>query len=449
MVEKLSEYLDDYQEYFRTETNYANVLPELYISGLLKTEHGKRNMERINEELDIIGDGYQKIQQFISDSPWNTRGLMTAIALQMSTLYSESTDYYENDVGYIIDETAHLKKGPKSVGVARQYAGVIGKVENCQVGVHSSLVWQLHTSLVNSRIFLPKSWTEDKIRCDIAGIPDDEREFKTKPQLALEMLKSDVESGVKFGWVGGDGLYGHGYELSNAIDDLELTFLLDIHKDQTVYLEEPSVYLPNKKPGRGRKPTSYKTDAVPVEVQDYHKKLTDNEWQEVKVRNTVKGVLKLSVHVRQVWTWDEIEEKARSRTLVITVNKFDNKIKYSLSNSEIETTAIERFAFMQAQRYWVERAFQDAKSELGMSDYQVRKWNGWYHHMGLVMLALSFIVRERMYNKAEIPLLSCRDVRILIIALMMGDQKFILRRLQQMEKRHKQREMDIKRHFKT
>jgi SRSO17 transposase len=113
------------------------------------------------------------------------------------------------------------------------------------------------------------------------------------------------------------------------------------------------------------------------------------------------------------------------------------------------TTSIERFAYMQAQRYWVERSFQDAKSELGMSDYQVRKWNGWYHHMALVMLSLSFIVRERLRNKTEYPLLSSRDVRIFIIALLTEDRKLIQKRLQQMETRHEQRRKDIQRHFKT
>jgi len=144
---------------------------------------------------------------------------------------------------YIIDETAHLKKGTKSAGVARQYAGVVGKTDNCQVCVCTNLVWQNHNSLVNTRLFLPKVWTEDQIRCDIAGIPEDKRDYKTKPQLALEMLKADVETNIKFGWVGGDGLYGHGYALSNSVDDLGLTFLFDIHNDQPVYLEEPLIFI--------------------------------------------------------------------------------------------------------------------------------------------------------------------------------------------------------------
>lgn len=102
---------------------------------------------------------------------------------------------------------------------------------------------------------------------------------------------------------------------------------------------------------------------------------------------------------------------------------------------------------MQAQRYWVERAFQDAKSELGMSDYQVRKWNAWHHHMALVMLSLSFIVKERVTHKAEYPLLSCRDVRIMIVVLLIDDPDLIEKRIQQMSTRHEQRLKDIERRY--
>jgi len=103
---------------------------------------------------------------------------------------------------------------------------------------------------------------------------------------------------------------------------------------------------------------------------------------------------------------------------------------------------------MQAQRYWIERSFQDSKSELGMSDYQVRKWSGWHHHMALVILALSFIVKERIKNKTDCPLLSCRDIRIMIIALLTGDKELVKKRKLQMEIRHRQRQKDIQRYFK-
>jgi SRSO17 transposase len=127
-------------------------------------------MERLNEELDLSGNGYQRIQHFITNSTWSAQGLIEAIARKTSDLYTSQDTYRLRDVGYIIDESAHLKKGKHSVGVARQYAGLIGKVENCQVGVYASLVWNSHSSLINERLFLPKEWTTNPKRCHDAGI---------------------------------------------------------------------------------------------------------------------------------------------------------------------------------------------------------------------------------------------------------------------------------------
>ncbi|GBC60877.1 transposase [Desulfonema ishimotonii] len=449
LVSNLTKYLSGYKNCFRTGTRDSGKLPELYISGLLKTESGKRNMERLHEELDMKGDGYQQIQHFITNSPWDARKVIRTAARKTSDLYARQAGYSTADVGYIIDESAHLKKGSGSVGVARQYAGAVGKVDNCQVGVYSSLVWQTHTGLINCRLFLPKCWADDDERCEKAGIPGKKRAHKSKPRLALGMLKADIEAGVRFGWVGGDGLYGHGYELSYAIEDMGLTFLFDVHNNQLIYEREPSIFIPERKPGRGRTPTCHRTDDRPVTVRDYHAKPDESQWEQIGVRDTVKGRLVLSVHVSEVRVWNEKEDHARKRLLIISRNHSENKTKYGLSNAGTASAPPERLAYMQAQRYWVERAFQDAKSELGMSDYQVRKWNGWYHHMALVILALSFIVRERLENKNKYPLLSCRDVRIIIVALLTGDIALIEKRKRQMLHRHRQRFKDIERNFKN
>ena len=146
---KLSFHIDEYYDYFQTETSNSLDLGQAYIQGLFKTEAGKRNMERLNEELDLAGSGYQRIQHFITNSTWSAQRLIDTIARKTSDLYTSQDTYRLRDVGYIIDESAHLKKGKHSVGVARQYAGVIGKVENCQVGVYASLVWNSHSTLIN------------------------------------------------------------------------------------------------------------------------------------------------------------------------------------------------------------------------------------------------------------------------------------------------------------
>jgi SRSO17 transposase len=448
MVSNLTGHLEDYRDYFHNDTSDGHELCRSYITGLLKTESGKRNIERINEEIEMPGDSYQQLQQFITDSPWSSEGVISAVARNTSYLYSDQPGYRVRNVGYIIDESAHLKKGCHSVGVARQYAGVIGKVDNCQVGVYASLVWESHSTLINCRLFLPESWTSSPERCEKAGIPAEARAFKTKLELALDMIKADIAAGVEFNWIGGDGLYGHGAELRDAIENMGLTFVLDVHCDQMIYATEPTISIPEKTSGPGRRPTKPHADMDPIKVKWYASHLIPAEWQIVTIRDAVKGPLTLSIHAQRVWVWDGHSSSAKARVLIISRNLADNKTKYSLSNVDLKNTPIERLAYMQAQRYWVERAFQDGKSELGMSDYQVRKWTAWHHHMALVMLSLSFIVKERINFKIEYPLLSCRDVRLMIIALLIKDPNLIEKRMEQMKYRHKQRREDIERRYK-
>ena len=131
-----------------------------------------------------------------------------------------------------------------------------------------------------------------------------------------------------------------------------------------------------------------RADTEPMRVDVYAKEFASYTWPTVTIRNGTKGLLTLSIHTRRVWIWNGESERATERVLVITRRPNSSKLKYSLSNVDYIKTPLERFAYMQAQRYWVERAFQEAKSELGMSDYQVRKWDAWHRHMALVMLAL-------------------------------------------------------------
>jgi SRSO17 transposase len=224
-----------------------------YIKGLLSCEKGQANMERMEEE--IHGSEYRAYQHFIANSKWGHEALMGDISMDVSGLLEENKKEKGHSTGYLIDESAHLKKGEESVGVSRQYAGVVGKVENCQVGVYASVVNGTRATMVNARLYLPKCWTDDAARCGKAKIPKDKRVYKTKPQLALEMIGQDVSNGVSFDWIGGDGLYGHNSELTRGLEERGHFYVLDVHKDERVFLKEPGISLPAKKPGKGRPPS--------------------------------------------------------------------------------------------------------------------------------------------------------------------------------------------------
>jgi len=262
------------------------------------------------------------------------------------------------------------------------------------------------------------------------------------------MVEADLEAGIEFGWVGGDGLYGHGVELGNAFDNMGLTFLLDVHCNQLVYPIKPTLNRSEPSSKRKEPPRKWCADGDPIRVDRYAKSLAESQWTSTIIRDGTKGPLTLWMHVARIWLWDGKSERLTERVLVISRNQADNKIKYSLSNADYFGTSIRRFAYMQAQRYWVERAFQEAKSDIGMSDYQVRKWNAWHHHMALVMLSLSFLVKERILCKEDCPLLSSRDIRLIIIAMLLNDPEAVNKKIAQMEFRHEQRRKDIARYYK-
>ena len=193
-----------------------------YLKGLLSCPKGEANMERMEEQVE--NSEYRAYQHFISNSKWDYEGLQKQVAQDTSKLMGKQKEANHLPVGYIVDESAHLKKGTKSAGVGRQYAGVIGKVDNCRVGVYASLVNGGSASIINERLFLPESWTNDSARCEGAKIPEASRTFKTKPELALEMIKQDIARGINFDWIGGDGLYGHNTKLCDGLDGLCLFF---------------------------------------------------------------------------------------------------------------------------------------------------------------------------------------------------------------------------------
>lgn len=174
---------------------------------------------------------------------------------------------------------------------------------------------------------MPKSWTSSKQRCDKAKIPVQNRVYKTKPELALEMIDEDIERGVEFDWIGGDGLYGHNYQLTKGLDERGKLYVLDVHKDELLFLEEPNIFMPEKKEGRGRKPKNLKAREKQCRLDQYLISLQETDWVKVKVRKTAKGWLKLKVHVVDVWVWDGQEEQARRRILVI-FEMFGTKEQY-------------------------------------------------------------------------------------------------------------------------
>ncbi|MDP2890297.1 MAG: transposase [Bacteroidota bacterium] len=244
-----------YNNTFKVYTKSCTHVAEEYLSGLLQCEKGHENMERMVEKVN--DSDYKRYIHFLSVSKWSASDVNSVTMESVDSSLREQKIKSGLPTGLVIDETSHLKKGLKSVGVARQYAGVVGKVDNCQVAVHVSLGNEKFCSLVGTELFLPEAWTKDKQRCDEAGVPELDQKFQTKPELALKLVNQAIDSGIEFDFIAGDGLYGHNAELTRALDALGQFYVLDVHKDELIFLTEPTFCVPERKGNRGKFPTKY------------------------------------------------------------------------------------------------------------------------------------------------------------------------------------------------
>ena len=407
-----------------------------YLCGLLQTEKTMGNMERMAEDVPDID--YQSMQQFISDSPWDYREVMNKVAIETGHLFGGS-----GEIGLILDESYFQKSGNSSVGVARQWNGRLGKKENSQVAVFAALASGDRSCLIDAEFYLPKKWTEDPERMRTVRVPEERFEHKTKLDLAKVIVRRQLGLGIRFDYVGADGLYGQSGVFCRWLDDAGMQFMLHVHCDQHIYLEDPKPFVPAGEPGRGRNPSKLKTDMKPVRVDTFVSGLKDNDWEDLVTRETTRGPLAIHAYSRTVWVWDGEEKKARKWTLFVRRDFGSDDIKFVLSNDggELSTIAL---AQREMQRYRIERSFEDAKQEVSMGDYQTRGWIAWHHHMALVMMAMLFITKTRMIHSDDTPLMSFSDIRAMLAFFLPKKRMTKKEVLSQMTARHKERERVIK-----
>jgi SRSO17 transposase len=357
---------------------------------------------------DTVPDSnYQSQHHFISEPPWKDRPVRATNAGLLNQLLG-GTPY----TGLLIDETAFAKKGTDSVGVSRQWNGQLGKRDNCQVAVFSALCDSHHASLLDARLYLPKTWTDDQERCRKAGIPENERVFKPKTQLALDLIDEADAFGVDYSWVGVDAGYGKDPAFLRALVERGKTFFADVHKTQHIYTTQPT----KRRPLPGSKGPQKKLSVMPkaMEVKDWVAAQPMRKWKKVKLRNGSHGKQVAKILHGHVWVWDKKEEKAHAWHLIVRRRgKADDKYTLSNAPADIPTKAM---AWYQGQRFKVEQSFQEAKQELGMDDYQVRGWRAWHHHVTITLMAMNFLLDAKLRLGHEYPGLSLRGVRELFVA---------------------------------
>jgi SRSO17 transposase len=393
----------------------------------------------------VVEDGCeQQFQHFVSNAPWRHEPVIAQIGRDADRLLGGKPDS-----ALIIDESSFVKHGDRSVGVARQWCGRLGKVDNCQVAVFAVLSDGERHTPIDMRLYLPKVWINDPARCDEAGVPETARELTSKSGQALDIVRQARARGVRFEWVSVDAGYGKEPAFLRALEGMNEIFVADVHRDQRVWTENPALHVPEVKPGRGRPSTKQQATATPITVESLAKGLRPEDWTRHILRDSTRGQLRVDIAHRRIWAWDGEETQPRCWHLIVRREVESVKtIKYTLSNAPVETPLL-RLSQMQGQRYWVERAFEDAKGECGLADYQALGWRSWHHHVTMVMLAMLFIAEQRAAQQPGLELLTPRDIVEMLKETLPRKPEGKDALIARINQRHKRRRGAIESRFRT
>jgi len=358
-----------------------------YLQGLMMPIE-RKNVENIAEE---VAAPPRKLQEFLSDSPWNDEGCIEEHQRFVGELFGSPNGVV------IFDDTGFPKKGDKSAGVGRQYSGTMGKTDNCQVGVFMSYASVHGHTLADRRLYILSQWFEETAfgRRKRSGIPPDVR-FKTKLELAMEMLDRANERGhLLFQWVSGDCAYGDAHEFRKHIAGMGKWYCFEVSSDTHVWTDEPAWKVPPViKNRRGRKPKHPKpTDGSPpaVTASSLVSSLAGNQWQRICLREGDKGPREFEfARLRVFEKWNGKPGPASWLMIRKSLQTGDSELKFYLSNAP-ETVSISEMAWAGCQRWSIEVDFKLAKGEVGLDQYELTKYRGWYHHITLCMLALAFL----------------------------------------------------------
>jgi SRSO17 transposase len=384
---------------------------EVYLNGLLG-DLARKTTERIALGL---GQNVRDMQHFIGQSPWPMEPIL-AIHQQIV-----ADTLGETDGVALVDESGVVKQGEHSVGVAPQYCGSVGKVANSQVGVYLGYVSRKGYSVIASRLFMPKRWFEpehaDKRRA--CGVPEDVT-FKTKPQIALDLLQEMQQRGeLPFQWVAADELYGDSPAFRDGVAAMGKWYFTEIACSTLIWRCRPAVFLPPWS-GRGKRPTKLRLRTPtnkPRRVDTLVAHVPKKSWTRATIKEGSKGPLVCDFAFLRV-------TEARGGLpgpqvwLVIRRNLDDPaQVKFYFSNAPRDVPVLD-LVRVSGMRWPIESIFEEGKGEVGFDHYETRSWLGWHHHMLLSFLAHHFLVRLRLQLKERAPALTVYQVRLLLLSVL-------------------------------
>jgi SRSO17 transposase len=381
---ELDRFLDRFVPLFGVEENQSHA--RHFVQGLLH-QGERRNNENIAQA--IAGCNVRNLQAFITTGAWED----TAVLAEMRGCILDVLAVDDAVCNY--DETGFPKKGTKSVGVKRQYSGTLGRTDNCQVAVFANYCSFKGHTFMDRRLFLPEEWANDPARREEAGVPEGVV-FRTKPELALEMLTVAVAEGVPFRWVGGDSVYGDSPTFVGGVRQLGKWYVVDTGCDTRVWTEEPQVIPAEQRPKPKRGPRCRQPLVVgeAKRVDEVIAALPAKAWRRVTVAEGSQGPR--VYEYAEVWVWfsEEGLPGPKERLLVRRSIAQEPELKYHRSNAPAEVP-LEKLAAVRGTRWTIEEDIQSAKGECGLDEYETRGWVGWHHHTALSILALAFLVLQK------------------------------------------------------
>ncbi len=362
----------------------------LYVAGLI----GPGDRKSIEPIAARFAPGrYDRLHHFISDGIWDAGPLEEELACQADSLVGAA------DAFLVIDDTALPKKGDHSVGVAPQYASMLGKRANCQTLVSLTLARDEVPVAVGLRLFLPESWTGNPDRMAKSGVPELLRMPRTKPEIALVEIDRLIAAGVRFGTVLADAGYGLSAAFRQGLSARKLTWAVGIPKHQKVYPHDVALIFPVSGHGRPRKhsiPDSLSTAAETI--------LAGATWKKISWRRGTKGRLSARFAVARIRIADgepqRILDKGQQHmpgeeAWLVGEWRSNDERKYYLSNLPVDATLRQLAAAIKAR--WVcEQAHQQMKEELGLDHFEGRSWQGLHRHALMTMIAYAFLQHHRL-----------------------------------------------------
>jgi len=383
-LDELKSFHGEFSDCFRRSETRDNVFR--YMVGLF-SELKRKSIEPI--ALTSEGGEIRAMQRAVSDAVWDEGKML-----------SKYRSMIKEDMGdpggvLIFDESGFVKKGKDSAGVHRQYCGTIGKVENCQVGVFAAYASPQGYALIDKRLYLPEEWFDEDYeeRRNKCKIPE-ELTFKTKPQLAAEMLVEINEEGtLSYKYIVADSVYGHSPDFIDTVEKLVgKTYFVSIASDTQCFIKHP-ITRTKEYTYKGEIKTKIvleDTAKKPITFREIATNLNDFFWYRRVVSEGTKGPIEYEFSKKRITLskgglpWKEV-------WLIMKRTIEDNPtFWFYISNAPV-STRLSEFVWLSGIRWAIEQCFEEGKSELGMDQYEVRKFSGWNHHILTTMLAHYFL----------------------------------------------------------